>query len=148
MEIRIIASHELNDLLKLYSYLHRADEPLPEQKIVDSIWEELLSNQRYKYIGGYVNNQLIASCTLTVIPNLTRACRPYGIIENVVTHEDHRNKGYGKKILAYTLSLAWTQNCYKVVLTTGRKDEATLRFYESAGFNRHEKQAFIAKPKT
>lgn len=35
---------------------------------------------------------------------------------------------------------------YKVMLLTGRKDAATLRFYEGAGFDRHGKQAFIAKP--
>ena len=29
---------------------------------------------------------------------------------------------------------------------TGRKDEHTLRFYEQAGFDRHGKQAFVAKP--
>ncbi|MDM0009985.1 transposase [Variovorax sp. J22G73] len=34
---------------------------------------------------------------------------------------------------------------YKVMLMTGRKDEATFRFYEAAGFNRDDKQAFIAK---
>ena len=31
------------------------------------------------------------------------------------------------------------------MLMTGRKDEATFRFYESAGFSRDGKQAFIAK---
>jgi hypothetical protein len=30
------------------------------------------------------------------------------------------------------------------MLMTGRKDEATLRFYEGAGFKRHVKEAFIA----
>jgi GNAT superfamily N-acetyltransferase len=85
-------------------------------------------------------------CTITVIPNLTRGCRPYGVLENVVTHADHRNRGHGKAILAYALAHAWSQRCYKVMLLTGRKDDATLRFYESAGFDRHDKQAFVAKP--
>jgi hypothetical protein len=43
------------------------------------------------------------------------------------------------------LDFAWSQGCYKVMLMTGRKDEATFRFYESAGFSRDGKQAFIAK---
>ena len=85
-------------------------------------------------------------CTLTVIPNLTRGCKPYGLIESVVTHAAHRNLGYGKAVLAHALSHAWSAGCYKVVLLTGRKSEATFNFYESAGFDRHEKQAFIAKP--
>jgi GNAT superfamily N-acetyltransferase len=80
-----------------------------------------------------------------MVPNLTRACRPYGVIENVVTLADRRGRGLGKAVLAQALSVAWGQGCYKVMLMTGRKDEATYRFYEAAGFNRHDKQAFIAK---
>jgi len=30
-----------------------------------------------------------------------------------------------------------------MMLLTGAKDERTLRFYESAGFNREDKTAFI-----
>ncbi len=37
---------------------------------------------------------MVATCTLVVIPNLTRGGTPYALIENVVTHTDHRNKGY------------------------------------------------------
>ena len=46
----------------------------------------------------------------------------------------------------WTEALAWRERCYKVMLMTGRKDEHTLRFYEQAGFDRHGKQAFVAKP--
>lgn len=141
-----IAPDELDALLALYRHLHAADEPLPERAVVEAVWRELLGSGRHRYFGGYVGEQLVASCTLTVIPNLTRGCRPYGVIENVVTHADHRNRGHGKAILAHALALAWSERCYKVMLLTGRKDEATLRFYESAGFDRHGKQAFIAKP--
>ena len=146
MQVRAIAPHELHELLALYQHLHRADDPLPEPAVVASVWRELMANPRYHYVGGFVAGKLVSSCTLTIVPNLTRSCRPYGLIENVVTHADHRNNGYGKAILAHALSLAWSQDCYKVMLLTGRKDDATLRFYKSAGFDANEKQAFIAKP--
>ena len=41
----------------------------------------------------------MSSCALSVVPNLTRGCQPYGVIENVVTHADYRGKGYGKKVV-------------------------------------------------
>ena len=146
MKIRLIQAKELNELLALYAHLHRSDEELPSQSEVQAVWQELLANPRYKYFGGYLGSELVSSCTLTVIPNLTRGCRPYGVIENVVTHASHRNQGHGKAILAQALEHAWSVGCYKVMLLTGRKDEATFKFYESAGFDRHGKQAFIAKP--
>ena len=146
MKIRLIQANELNELLALYAHLHRSDEELPPQSEVQAVWQELLANPRYKYFGGYLGNELVSSCALTVIPNLTRGCKPYGVIENVVTHASHRNQGHGKEILAQALSHAWSVGCYKVMLLTGRRDEATFKFYESAGFDPHGKQAFIAKP--
>lgn len=105
-----------------------------------------MQNEKIRYFGALLEASLVASCNVTVIPNLTRGCKPYGIIENVVTHTDHRRRGYGKAVLCAALSHAWNIGCYKVMLLTGRKDPGTLHFYESAGFDAHAKHAFIAKP--
>jgi len=146
MTIRPIGAHELDLLLALYRHLHDTDTPLPERNVVEAVWREALENPRCRYFGGYLESELVATCSLMIVPNLTRGCRPYGLIENVVVHGEHRNKGWGKRILAHALEFAWSQQCYKVMLLTGRKDEPTLRFYESAGFDRYGKQGFIAKP--
>lgn len=146
MNIRELQSHDLQPLLGLYAHLHEHDEPPPSAAIAEAVWFETIENPRIKYFGGFESGSLVSSCALTVIPNLTRGCRPYGVIENVVTHAAHRSRGWGKAILAQALAAAWQQDCYKVMLLTGRKDTATLRFYEQAGFDRHDKQAFVAKP--
>ena len=77
---------------------------------------------------------------------MTRGARPYGIIENVVTHPDDRRQGIGTLVLNYALNLAWQQDCYKVMLLTSSKREETLHFYERAGFKRGVKTGFIALP--
>ena len=146
MLIRRLQRDDLRELLALYRYLHAADEPLPEPAIVDSVWTELLANANYRYYGGFFAEDLVSSCTLTIVPNLTRGCRPYGLVENVVTRSSHRRKGYATQLLREALRDAWAENCYKVMLLTGRKDESTFRFYESAGFDRNAKQAFVATP--
>ena len=146
MHIRHLASEELGQLLALYQHLHPQDEPLPDTATVESIWHELMGNSRYQYLGAFQEERLIASCTLTLVPNLTHGCKPYGLIENVVTHSDYRQRGLGKKLLAHTLERAWEAGCYKVTLMTGRKDEATLGFYKAAGFDPNDKQAFVARP--
>ena len=144
-QIRSLESHELKALLALYAHLHAVDDPLPGPEQVEAVWQEILSNPRLSYWGVWEGPALVASCTLAIIPNLTRACRPYGVIENVVTHADHRRQGHGQKLLSQALAQAWTAGCYKVMLLTGR-DESTCRFYESAGFDRRGKQAFVARP--
>ena len=148
MHVRPIERHELPAVLALYAHLHRADEPLPSVARAEAVWDEAMSNPRCRYFGGYEGDLLVACCTIMVIPNLTRGCRPYAIIENVVTHADHRNRGWGKAVLARALAYAWAEGCYKAMLQTGRKDEAITRFYEGAGFSGRDKQAFVVRPLT
>lgn len=148
MEIRQIKISELSQLLELYHHLHEADDPLPSLSILEQTWREIQNDPKQKYFGVYQDDALVSSCVLCIIPNLTRGCRPYGVIENVVTHSDFRRCGFGKAVLLYALDHSWRQGCYKVMLLTGRKNKATYRFYESAGFDKHSKQAFISKPKT
>jgi GNAT superfamily N-acetyltransferase len=145
MQVRRLSYPDLDQLLGLYAHLHVDDVPLPDRARVEATWAQALEGG-HRYYGGALNGQLVCSCNLTIIPNLTRGCRPFGIVENVVTHADFRKKGFGRVILRHALNEAWQENCYKVMLQTGRKDDATLRFYEGLGFDRHGKQAFIARP--
>ena len=146
MEIRLLHKSDLKLLLALYHHLHDTDDPLPDEATIANVWGEIEQSSRYCYFGAFKDGELVSSCCLTVIPNLTRGCRPYGVIENVVTHKEHRKQGLGKAVLTHALQHAWTTGCYKAMLLTGRKDQATLDFYESAGFDPNDKRAFIAKP--
>lgn len=77
---------------------------------------------------------MVGSVTLIVIPNLSRGAAPYALIENVVTHTDHRGHGIGKAMLHEAARRAWARNCYKVMLMTGSTRPETLGFYAAAGF--------------
>lgn len=77
---------------------------------------------------------MVASCTLVVVPNLARGGKPYGLIENVVTHGDFRNRGFGRKLLDAASDAAWLADYYKVMLMTGSKRPETIRFYLRSGF--------------
>jgi GNAT superfamily N-acetyltransferase len=144
LSFRTIRSHELPALLELYRHLHAADAPLPPDAVLHSLWDEILGNPRLHYFVAELAGDIVASCTLAIIPNLTRGARPYGIIENVVTHSQHRGKGIGTQMLQFALRRAWEEDCYKVMLLTGSKREETLRFYERAGFKRGDKTGFVA----
>lgn len=146
MEIRELAIADLGELLSLYGHLHVKDEPRPPRSEVESVWRSIHENDNLKYFGAFMDKTLVSSCAIALIPNLTRGCRPYGVIENVVTHADFRRRGYGRAVLEHALAWAWKKNCYKVMLLTSRKDKGTLAFYEKAGFDGKAKHAFLAKP--
>ncbi len=86
---------------------------------------------------------MVSSCVCVIISNLTRGIRPYAFVENVVTHEEYRGKGYATECLNHAKALAEKANCYKMMLLTGSKKESTLKFYEGAGYNSSDKTAFI-----
>ncbi len=143
--IREVADEELFALLCLYARLHPEDEMLPLGEAAQ-IWKTLRQDPNQHCWGAYWNGSLVSTCALIVVPNLTRGGRPYGLIENVVTHPDYRRRGLGTALLKRALQAAWERNCYKVMLLTGSRNEATLRFYEKAGFERGVKTGFVAHP--
>lgn len=142
--IRPITQHELPDLLALYEYFTPDNAISPEA--VAAVWEQICADDKLYYFGAEVDGKLVSTCNLTIILNLTHQGRPYGLIENVVTHPDYRKRGLASQGLDAALKTAWAQNCYKVMLLTGSKSEATLQFYENAGFKRGVKTGFVAHP--
>jgi GNAT superfamily N-acetyltransferase len=80
---------------------------------------------------------------LVVIENLTHNVHPYSVIENVVTHANHRSKHYATELMNNASELAKEHSCYKIMLMTGSKKESTLNFYENCGFNKDDKTGFV-----
>lgn len=143
---RRLNSNELPILLDLYTHLHATDDPLPDVEILEQLWETTTSSPWFHYFVIEFDGQVVSSCCLAIIPNFTRGARPYGLIENVVTHSEYRKRGFGTMLLRETMNYAWQQNCYKVMLLTSHKDVETLHFYEQVGLQAGIKTGFVASP--
>jgi ribosomal protein S18 acetylase RimI-like enzyme len=133
MEIRAATADDLAGLSDLYKHLNPDDEP-PEMAVARESFRQLHLYPGSAVLVGTVAGELVSSCTLIVIPNLTRTGRPYGLIENVVTHSAWRKRGHGTALLRHAASRGFDHGCYKVMLMTGSKEPATLAFYANAGF--------------
>ena len=141
--IRVAEQADLPALQDLYRHLHPEDERCPDEKAAE-ILEKLRNFEGSAVLIGLLGADLVASCTVIVIPNLTRSGTPYALIENVVTDAGHRNRGLGKAILKAAIDRAWKAGCYKAMLMTGSKKPSTLAFYEAAGFEQ-SKTGFQAR---
>ncbi|MGN0495073.1 MAG: GNAT family N-acetyltransferase [Lachnospiraceae bacterium] len=140
--VREVKETELMELLGLYLHLH--EESVPEMtEHLRNTWDTIMKDKNHHIIVKVADGKLVSSCVCVIIPNLTRNIRPYAFIENVVTHGDYRGKGYATECLNYAGEIAKKENCYKMMLLTGSKEEATLRFYGNAGYNSTDKTAFI-----
>lgn len=134
--------NDLNNLLQLYLHLH--EDKIPEDSMnLRETWEIIQSDGNHHIILNERDGILVSSCVCVIIPNLTRNIRPYAFIENVVTHEKYRGRGYATECLNYAKRIAIENNCYKMMLLTSSKEKSTLDFYSNAGYNSTDKTAFI-----
>lgn len=140
--VREATKNDLNNLLQLYLHLH--EDRIPEDSLnLRETWEIIQSDRNHHIILNERDGILVSSCVCVIIPNLTRNIRPYAFIENVVTHEKYRGRGYATECLNYAKRIAIENNCYKMMLLTSSKEKSTLDFYSNAGYNSTDKTAFI-----
>ena len=139
--IREAARGDLEGLLLLYTYLHEKSVPADKPERA-ALWDKILRDPDYHIIVAEEDGLIVSSCVCVIVPNLTHGLRPYALIENVVTHADYRKRGLASACLDFARELARKQDCYKIMLMTGSKEEGTLRFYERAGYSRGDKTAF------
>ncbi len=142
MTIREANIKDLNEILHLYLYLHEKSVPEDTEHLRNT-WDSIIKDPNHHLIVCEVDGRIVASCVCVIIPNLTRNVRPYAFVENVVTHSEYRKKGYATACLQFAKQIAQENNCYKMMLLTGSKEESTLNFYSKAGYNSSDKTAFI-----
>jgi GNAT superfamily N-acetyltransferase len=147
VNIRVAASsNDLEPLLDLYRHLHVSDQPSPTRAVRAATWRAILDDPRMRVFVAEEAGQFVASCMLVTVTNLTRGCRPFGLVENVVTRSGYRRRGHGRAVLARALAEAWAAGCYKVMLLSA-PTAAARAFYAACGFEAGTKQGFVAFPK-
>ena len=142
MLIREIEQGDMPQLLELYTHLHSNEMPKVDSKL-RSLWDSIIKDKNHHIIVGIKDEAIVSSCVINIISNLTNHQRAYALVENVITHPQHCGNGYATKVLDYAKMIAKESNCYKIMLLTGSKRQATLDFYKRAGYNQNDKIAFI-----
>ncbi|MFT4883332.1 MAG: GNAT superfamily N-acetyltransferase [Natronomonas sp.] len=139
---RTIRPDELDELLTLYRMLNPDEPELQRDDSLHEQWQRMLRDESVHIVVVEHDNRLVASCILSITPNLTRGARPFGLVENVVTHEDYRQNGFGRRCLRKAIEIAEDRECYKIMLLTGSDKEWKHEFYESCGFDKGAKTGF------
>lgn len=136
MIIRQAKPEDAQDLKTLYFDFLTQHPPKEEQDM--KRWEQKIEkfskDERMYLLVAEEDGKAVSSVQLAIVENLTHNLRSFGVIENVVTHGDYRNRGYASALLERATEIAKEQNCYKVFLETGSNKESTLNFYRNNGF--------------
>lgn len=133
MTTRALTAVDAKQALVLYRHLV-GSQPVASE----GAFAAVLDHPGTSVWGAFLSKHLVAMATLHVLPNMTQGGRSYALIENVVTHAEHRGTGQGRRVMRAAVKAAWVADCYKVMLLTGRAAGAR-GFYEQLGFVADEK---------
>ena len=81
-----------------------------------------------------INGEIIGCLQVTFIPGLSRRGSLRGQIEGVRISHGFRGKGYGTKMIAWAIKKCRDRGCRMVQLTSDKKRENAIQFYERLGF--------------
>jgi GNAT superfamily N-acetyltransferase len=145
--LREINEQDARDMAELLRQLSPSDVSVNDE-MVETIRIKILAIaqlEHMKMFGYEQDGRVVGTCTLGRVEGLSKGCRPFAIIENVVVLDTIRSRGIGKQLVRHAMDQAEKWGCYKVILETGTKDEWKLRFYDKCGLARGVKTAFMKR---
>jgi glucosamine-phosphate N-acetyltransferase len=97
-------------------------------------WNQFISqlnNNHQIYVLVDSSNNIIASGTLLIENKIIHNISKVAHIEDIVTDNKFRGKGYGKMMIEYLIEKAKEHQVYKIILNCS---DDNIKFYEKCGF--------------
>jgi GNAT superfamily N-acetyltransferase len=142
--IRSAKLADLSHLARLYAELRPEDPPLTGPAI-EQLLSQLCENPSLRIFVAEIDDVLVSTCMVALVPNLAQGGKPFGVIEHVVTLNSCRRQGHSRRVLSVALDWAWQMNCYKVMLLSGQRLNAAHAVYQSLGFDGDRERGFVVK---
>lgn len=139
MEIRQAKKSDLQSIVGLLaddalgSQRERFEEPLPT--VYHDAFAAIESQDGNQIIVAVDNQKVIGCLQLTIIPGLARQGMKRAQIEGVRIDRNYRGRRIGEKLFKEAISIAKSEHCGMVQLTTDKQRNDAHRFYEKLGFS-------------
>ncbi|WP_053367840.1 GNAT family N-acetyltransferase [Bacillus sp. FJAT-27245] len=79
--------------------------------------------------------EIVGTLTLNICLQALHGFRPYGVVENIVVHEQHRNKKIGQELLRYVEQYCKSIDCHRIMLLSNAERNNAHRFFEREGYD-------------
>ena len=140
--VREARREDLNQLLTLLNYLDE-EEGYAHPENYTEAWEEILGAGEFmRCFVAEEGEILAATCTVVVVPNLSRDRSPYALLENLITRPGMRRRGFARAVVEAAVEYARRRGCYKVLLLSSAERTESHAFYRSLGFDGESKKGF------
>jgi N-acetylglutamate synthase-like GNAT family acetyltransferase len=95
---------------------------------------ELMASQFSHLLVLEEDGQVLATCAVYIVPNLSHRGASWAIVENVVVDEACRGKGYGERLMAEAEQIARQGGAYRLSLMSNMLRADAHRFYARIGY--------------
>lgn len=139
MTIRLANEGDLDALCALLEILPR-DGPVPiDRRAAADVFPRILGQPGRALLVADIEGVVAGTADVIVIANLSRAARPYALVESVVVAPDARRAGVGRALVSAAIEHARAAGCYKVQLLSNERRVEAHALYESVGFEPNAK---------
>jgi GNAT superfamily N-acetyltransferase len=130
--IREAERTDKEQLFELYRML------VPNSKKMNVLEEQIDKIRRdpNNFLLVYVEKgEILGTLTLNICLQALHGIRPYGVVENIIVHENHRSKNIGRKLLQYVEDYCKSIDCHRIMLLSNSTRERAHQFFEREGYN-------------
>ena len=138
LKFRIATEHDLDRIVEMLaddvlgSKRESYKQPLPDSYI--NAFQAITADPNNELVVVCRGDEIIGVQQITFTPYITHQGGWRATIEGVRTSSSERGKGLGTELIRFGIQRAKERGCHLVQLTTDKKREDALRFYESLGF--------------
>lgn len=132
MLIREAEGKDIEQLFKLYRML------VPNSKKMN-VLEEQIEKIRVDPMNFSLvydeEGEILGSVTLNICLQALHGLRPYGVIENIIVHENHRSKNIGQKLMQHVEAYCKSIDCHRIMLLSNSQRLKAHQFFEREGYS-------------
>lgn len=130
MQIRIAETEK--DIVASYPVMAELRGHLTKADFVAQVLRQQLHG--YQIVKAEFDREVVAVAGYRIGENL--AWGRFLYVDDLVTAEEHRGKGYGKQLLSWLREHARLNACHQLHLDSGLQREDAHRFYDREGLDR------------
>ena len=134
LTIREAGAGDLDAVAEILSLLHDPSTAVRDPEL----WQRMISTPGRAILVAEMGGKAVATCDLTVVPNLTHEGKPWAMLENLMVAPGGRRRGVGRALMREVERRAREAGCYKLQLVSGARRSQAPLFYKAIGYNSAE----------
>jgi GNAT superfamily N-acetyltransferase len=137
--ISIACLNDLPELVELLNDLFTQDiEFVPDFKKQKSGLEAIINNPEIGEILVLKDDRKILGMVSLLYSISSALGGKVAILEDMIIHQDYRQKGLGKELLSEAIRFSKERNCLRLTLLTDFNNDNAIQFYQQFGFKKSE----------